>query len=56
MKTQIANLTLATRKENYFSWMERQAKIERINRTNMPYKMRLNAMITADNRKGKQYS
>jgi len=56
MKTVITNLTLDTRKQSYMRWMNTTYKIERIQRANMPYKMRLNAIITADNRKGKLYS
>lgn len=56
MKPIITNLTLETRKQSYTRWMTTRAKIERIQRAKMPYKMRLNAMITADNRKGKLYS
>ena len=46
---------LQTRSEAYFQWMKRQWKIERINRQRMAYKMRLNAIITSDNRPGKEW-
>lgn len=35
--------------------MTTQQKIEKINKTNMPFKMRLNAILATDNRKGVFY-
>jgi len=36
--------------------LARRAKLERIQQTAMPYKMRLNALVAADNRKGKLWA
>lgn len=39
--------------EQYISWMERMIKIDRIECTTMPYRMRLSAIIASDSRLGK---
>ena len=35
--------------------MTTQQKIEKINNSNMPFKLRLNAIVTSDNRQGQKW-
>lgn len=48
-----AGAYLNTNAQHALAGMARQAKMDRIKRSRMAYKMRLNALATADNRKGK---
>jgi len=45
--------TLPTRKQVYTRWMAIAYKQEKIQRTSLPYRMRLAAITAADNRPGR---